>query len=265
MTFTGFGKRASSEPVLRRLLIVLALVGLWYGYVKASRVQPFLLPSPVTVVGAIWYDIASGRLVSSLLVTLELLFVGTVIGLVLGVGLATLSIISRVGSDMLSVLTSVFNPLPGIGILPLAMLWFGLTPKAILFVISYAMVWPIALNIDTGFRTVSSTLLMVAENLGLRGIRLVLSVMVPAALPYIITGLKVAWAFGWRTVVAAELVFGVAGARAGIGWYISQARYFLETPRVFAGLATIAAVGMLFEYLFRLLERNTVEKWGTKK
>jgi NitT/TauT family transport system permease protein len=265
MKVADIGARAAGFPAVRRLAIAAALVACWSAYVQVTKVKAFLLPSPGAVLGAVWSDVANGRLPASVLTTLDLLFVGTLVGLALGIGLATLSILSRPGADLLSVLTSVFNPLPGVAILPLAMLWFGLTPKAVLFVVSYATVWPIALNIDVGFRTVSTTLLMVAENLGLRGIGLVLHVMIPAALPYIITGLKVAWAFGWRTVVAAELVFGVAGGRAGVGWYISQARYFLETSRVFAGLVAIATVGMAFEYVFGLLERHTVEKWGAKK
>ena len=88
--------------------------------------------------------------------------------------------------------------------------------------------------------------------------------LAPAALPHAITGLKTAWAFGWRTVIAAELVFGVAGSKGGLGNYINNARLYLLTPRVFAGLVTIAILGVVFEALFTLLERRTVVRWGMK-
>lgn len=262
-TFRGFPMLRGFP--LRRLLVAAGLLALWQVYVEFSKVQTFLFPSPSVVLDAVRADTVTGTLLAAVVTTLKLLLLGTLAGMGLGILLAAFSILSPLGRDLLSILTSVFNPLPGVAVLPVAMLWFGLTRAAILFVVAYATIWPIAINTDAGFRTISSTLLMVAQNLGLRKARLVLSVMLPAALPYLISGVKIAWAFGWRTIVAAELVFGVAGAQAGVGWYINQARYFLETPRVFAGLVAIALVGMAFEYLFGLVERSTVEKWGMKK
>ncbi|MEM2001796.1 MAG: ABC transporter permease [Candidatus Methanomethylicaceae archaeon] len=249
----------------RRLILAAGLLALWHIFVVLFRVPPFLLPSPVSVVSTLFQDLISGRLLVALGNTLQLLIGGVALGLLGGVALATLSILSSWGKDLLSILTSVFNPLPGVAVLPLAMLWFGLTPAAIVFVIVYSAVWPMAISVDTGFRTLNPTLLMLGRNLGLRGLTLVKDVMLPAALPYLLSGLRIAWAFGWRTVVAAELVFGVAGAQAGIGWYINQARYFLETNRVFAALVSISAVGMFVESIFALLERRTIERWGMKR
>lgn len=250
---------------VRRFLLVLALLGLWQFGVNFFKVPPFILPSPLSVGLALWQDLQNGTVIGALGNTLRLLFTGVGLAVIGGVFLAALSILSKWGKDFLSILVSIFNPLPGVAILPLAMLWFGLTPSAIVFVVTYGALWPIAISIDTGFRTINPTLLMLARNLGLRGLRLIKDVMVPAALPYILSGFKIGWAFGWRTIVAAELVFGVAGAQAGIGWYINQARYFLETPRVFAGLVGIALVGILVEYLFSAFEARTVERWGVKQ
>jgi NitT/TauT family transport system permease protein len=175
------------------------------------------------------------------------------------------AVFSQLGHDALSVLSSILNPLPSIAILPLAMIWFGLTPTAIIVVIVQATIWPIAINTDTGFRTISQTTQMVARNLGLHGLRMVVDVMLPAALPHILSGLKAAWAFGWRTVVAAELVFGVAGSAGGLGWYINNARYYLQTANIFAGLVMISILGILVELLFTLIERQTVIRWGMKQ
>jgi len=115
-----------------------------------------------------------------------------------------------------------------------------------------------------GFRTVNPTILAVGRNIGLRGWRLVRDVLLPAALPHIISGLKTGWAFGWRTIIAAELVFGVAGGGGGLGNYINKSRYFLEIPEVFAGLVTIALIGIALEWVFTLVERRTVVRWGMK-
>lgn len=259
--FPGFLR----TPWARRLLILAGLIIFWQVYVTAAQVKPLLFPPPALVAEALARDLANLSIPQSTLTTLQFLVVGTLVGAALGLLLAAFSITSPVGHDLLSTLTSIFNPLPGVAVLPLAMIWFGLTPTAIIFVVAYATVWPIAISTDMGFRTVSPTLQMVARTLGLKGFRLVTDVLLPAALPHLLSGLKVAWAFGWRTVVAAELVFGVAGAQGGLGWYINTARYFLETPRVFAGLVIISLLGIAVEYAFRLVEFRTIERWGMKK
>ncbi len=235
---------------------------LWQVWVVAFHVPQLLFAAPSDVARTIITDIANGSLVSATVHTLEILIIGMAIGGALGVLFAAFGVLSSVGHDLLRVLTSAFNPLPAIAVLPLAMLWFGLTPRSIIFVVALATIWPVALNTESGFRTISSTLRMVAQNLGLRGPRLVFDVLLPGALPQIITGAKTSWAFGWRTVVAAELVFGVAGASGGLGWYISNARYYLETPAMFAGLVTISVLGLLVEALFNAVETRTVVRWG---
>ena len=248
----------------RYVMIVAVLVAAWEGYVRVSHISPLLVSSPVAVAHALASGVATDQIPAATAATLTNLVLGFVIGGLAGFALASLAVFSRVGHDVLSVLIAVMNPLPSIAILPLAMLWFGITPKSIVFVVALATVWPIAINTDAGFRTISPTLHMVARNLGLRGVRMVTGVLLPAALPYILAGVKAAWAFGWRTVVAAELVFGVAGATGGLGWYINNARYFLLVPEIFAGLVVISILGIAVDFCFGLIELRTIVKWGMK-
>ena len=172
--------------------------------------------------------------------------------------------LSTLGTDLLELLTSIFNPLPGVAILPIAMLWFGINRSAIVFTLAMTTIWPIAINLSMGFRTVSPTIVAVGRNIGLSRLRVVTDVLAPAALPHAVTGMKAAWAFDWRTAIASELVFGVAGSKGGLGNYINNARLFFLTPRVFAGLLTIALLGVVFEALFGVAERRTVVRWGMK-
>jgi NitT/TauT family transport system permease protein len=256
----------SRIPVAARYaLLVLAIVLIWQAYVTLGHVNKLLVSSPIDVGAALAADLRSGQLVAVTVATLKNLVVGMLAGALVGFALASFAVFSKVGHDLLSVLSAIFNPLPSIAILPLAMIWFGLKPESIIFVVALASVWPVAINTDTGFRTISATTQLAARNLGLRGWRLVIDVMLPAALPSIITGLKASWAFGWRTVVAAELVFGVAGSNGGLGWYINNARYFLNTSTIFAGLVVISVLGILVEAVFGLVERRTVVKWGMKR
>ena len=157
----------------------------------------------------------------------------------------------------------MFSPLPAIALLPLALIWFGLGIGSLIFVMVHSVLWPLALNTHAGFRAVSPTLRMVGRNYGLSGLGLVLRILIPAAFPSILAGLKIGWAFAWRTLIAAELVFGVASGKGGLGWYIFESKNQLDIPEVFAGLLTIIMIGLLVEnVIFRTLENKTVRRWG---
>ena len=253
-----------STSARRGLLGVLLLLA-WQVTVMVANVSPLLLPTPVDVGKALYEDTVSLEIVKTTGFTLRTLLVGTLLGMVIGLVFATLAVMSRWGHDFLGLIVAVLNPLPSIAILPLAMIWFGLTQTAIIVVILNSTIWPIALNADMGFRTVSPTLQRAARALGIRRFRMVVQVLLPAALPHLLTVVRIAWAFGWRTVVAAELVFGVAGGSGGIGYYINQSRYFLQTARVFAGLVVISFLGLLIEAAFGTVERRTIERWGMTK
>jgi NitT/TauT family transport system permease protein len=157
----------------------------------------------------------------------------------------------------------MFNPLPAIALLPLALLWFGLGRNSLLFVLVHAVLWPLALAAHAGFQNVPEVLRMAGRNYGLTGLRLVVHILIPAALPAILSGLRIGWAFAWRTLIAAELVFGATSGQGGLGWYVFQNRNELYTDRVFAGLACVIVIGLAIESLvFATLERVTVRRWG---
>ena len=191
---------------------------------------------------------------------------GYLAGVALAFVLTTLAVSTRFGRDLLSTLTAMFNPLPAIALLPLALLWFGLGEGSLVFVLIHSVLWALALNMYAGFLGVSETLRMAGRNYGLTGLRYVLQILVPAALPAILAGLKIGWAFAWRTLIAAELVFGASSGKGGLGWYIFQNRNELYTDRVFAGLAAVVIIGLLVENLgFDNLERLTVRRWGMQR
>ncbi|HET9476302.1 MAG TPA: ABC transporter permease [Dehalococcoidia bacterium] len=248
----------------RRAAILFALVAIWQLYVSLSGVNPLLVSSPLDVGEALVSGFTGGSLVQATITTLRILLVSMFIGMVIAAVMTTLATWTKIGEDILVLLTSILNPLPSIAVLPLAILWFGLNTTALIVVIANAVIWPIAINVSMGFRTVNPTLLAVGRNIGLKGWRLVRDVLIPAALPHTISGLKTGWAFGWRTIIAAELVFGVAGGKGGLGFFINDARYFMRTPDIFAGLVTIALIGIALDFLFSMLEKRTVVKWGMK-
>lgn len=211
-------------------------------------------------------DLANGELLAKAAVSLGILVQGYVLGVAGALLLTVLAVSSQWGRDLLTTLTSMFNPLPAIALLPLALLWFGLGQGSLLVVLVHSVLWPLALATYAGFQSVPDTLRMAGRNYGLRGVRYVLQILVPAALPSILSGLKIGWAFAWRTLIAAELVFGASSGKGGLGWYIFQSRNELYTDQVFAGLALVIIIGLLVETLgFHQLERVTVRRWGVQR
>src|SRR6202007_3031928 len=118
---------------------------------------------------------------------------------------------------MLEVLPSIFNPLPAIALLPLALIWFGLGNPSLVFVLIHSVLWAVALNTHSGFMAVSETLRMAGRNYGLEGLRYVAHILIPAAFPSILTGLKIGWAFAGRTLIAAEVGVGGSSRHRGLG------------------------------------------------
>jgi NitT/TauT family transport system permease protein len=242
------------------LLVVLALV--WEAYARWLG-NPLVFPTFSATLGALGRGVASGELPRAALHTLTLLGKGYLAGLVLACVLTAFASASRIGADLLETLTSMFNPLPSIALLPLALIWFGLGDASVIFVLIHAVLWAVALNAYSGFRAVSPTLRMVGQNYGLSAAGYVLRILIPGAFPSILTGLKVGWAFAWRTLIAAELVFGVSSGSGGIGWYIFERKNQLFIPEVFAGLLTVILFGLFVEHvIFRSIEDRTVRRWG---
>jgi len=250
---------------VRRLIVVAVLCLLWQLYAMWLN-NNLLFPTLGETLEALYDAVVNGPLVQRTLTSLQILLMGYALGLTIAGIFTTLAITTRVGTDFLSTLTAMFNPLPAIALLPLALLWFGLGAKSLVFVIIHSVLWAVALNTHSGFTSVSPTLRMAGQNCGLRGISYVAFLLVPAAFPSILTGLKIGWAFAWRTLIAAELVFGVSSRSGGLGWFIFENRNQLEIPSVFAGLLTVILIGLVVEsVIFRSIENVTIRRWGMQR
>ncbi|MET3663184.1 ABC transporter permease [Aquamicrobium ahrensii] len=258
----GLWERLFGKTWVRRALVLVVLGIAWEAYARYAG-NELMFPSLSATLDAWWQGMRSGVLISSVYGTLQVLLLGYAVAVCISVILTTFAISTRVGTDVLATMTAMFNPLPAIAILPLALLWFGLGVTSLIFVIVHSVLWAVSLNTLTGFLAVSQTQRMVGRNYGLKGVSFVVKILIPAAFPSILSGLKIGWAFAWRTLIAAELVFGVSGNSAGLGWYIFQNRNALETANVFAGLLTVIIIGLFVEgVIFRTIEAATVRRWG---
>jgi NitT/TauT family transport system permease protein len=255
-------ERVYNQVWLRKLLILVVLALIWEAYGRALN-NDLLFPTFSATVRAFFDAILSGVLPARAWSSIKVLLMGYACGVVLATLLTALAIMSRIGTDFLETMTSMFNPLPAIALLPLALIWFGLGNGSLIFVLVHSVTWAIALNTHSGFLSVSNTLKMVGRNYGLTGPRYIWKILIPAAFPSILTGLKIGWAFAWRTLIAAELVFGVSSGQGGLGWFIFENKNTLDIPNVFAGLLTVIIIGLVIEnVIFRTIENQTIGRWG---
>ncbi len=255
-------ERLTNNTALRRILLLIVLASIWQLYAVILD-NGLLFPTFTETMRALYTGILSGGLLGKAWTSIRVLLVGYACGIVLATLLTVFAITSRVGNDILETLTSMFNPLPAIALLPLALIWFGLGEGSLIFVLIHSVLWAVALNTHSGFMSVSLTMRMVGRNYGLTGFAYVWHILIPAAFPSILAGLKIGWAFAWRTLIAAELVFGVSSGSGGLGWFIYENKNQLEIPSVFAGLFMVIFIGLIVENcIFKVIEKLTIRKWG---
>jgi NitT/TauT family transport system permease protein len=251
-----------SNGAVRKTVLLLVLAVIWQIYATLLN-NALLLPKFTDTLAALLENIENGVLPQRGWFSVKVLVQGYAAGMALAAVLTALAITSRIGNDFLETLTAMLNPLPAIALLPLALIWFGLGNGSLIFVLIHSVLWPVALNTHSGFMSVSQTMRMVGRNYGLTGPRYVAMILIPAAFPNILTGMKIGWAFAWRTLIAAELVFGVSSGSGGLGWFIYENKNQLEIANVFAGLFSVTLIGLFVEnVIFRNIDARTVRRWG---
>jgi len=204
--------------------------------------------------------VARGILPLHALSTILRLIVGFLLGATLGVALGLVMGRFRWAEDLLVPMVSVGNPIPGLAYAPLFVIWFGLGNLPAVLLVGFAAAFPVAVNTWTGVKAVKEIWIRAAQSMGARERQLFRMVVLPGALPWVLTGLRLGLARAWRVLVAVEMLTSVS---VGLGWLIFGAREFLATDVMLAGIAVIGLVGLALEKLvFEPLERFTVVRWG---
>jgi len=223
-------------------------------------VSPEALPGVDKIVSAFVRLIVTGILPVHAFWTLVRLVVGFGLGAALGVAVGMAMGRSRWAEDLLLPIVSVGNPIPGLAYAPLFVIWFGLGDLPAILLVGFAASFPVAVNTWTGVKAVKEIWIRAARSMGAGERQLFRKVVLPGALPYLLTGLRLGLARAWRVLIAVEMLTSV---RLGLGWLIFGAREFLNTDVMLAGIAVIGLVGLGLEKLvFERLERFTVVRWG---
>lgn len=244
-------------------LFIIAVIIIWQ-LLYMMKVWPELLfPSISSIGNSFFTSFTENNFTDAIFYSLSLLLRGLALGIVLALVLSSLSIISESVYAIYNMLVSVFDLIPGVALFPIAILWFGTGESTIIFIVVHSVIWPMSRSIIDGFNSIPKIYIEAGENIGLSGFNLVRKIYLPAAFPRILSGLKVGWARAWRGLMSAEMVFGATGSGAGIGFYIQYRRSFMDSAGLYAALIVIILIGIVVEYgFFRIIENNTIKKWG---
>ncbi len=250
-----------------RLIVVLVImIGLWEVSRRLFTVSPLVMPGIVDIVVSLARSVWSGEILRQLGFSFAIIGVSTGIAFVLALGAMLASATSTVTREAIGALSSLLHPLPGIALLPVVILWFGTGRIAIAVIIVHSVFWPLLTNLLAGYQSVPTTYRLVSRNLGLSTFEFTFRIAVPATVPYLVAGLRIAWARSWRALISAEMVFGAVAGRGGIGWYLHTQRVFMDTTGLFAGILVVMVIGSLVERgALGYLERVTVHRWGTSQ
>jgi NitT/TauT family transport system permease protein len=262
-----FGKvQIMRNRIWQRFLWIILFIIIWQLIAYSGYFSELIFPSADKILKSLYDSIISGELIKQLVFSLTLIAEGLIISILLALIMALISKFSKTAAGLIDTLTALAHPLPGIALMPLVLIWFGSGRTAVLIVIIHSVIWPLILNLKTGFDSIPETYILIAENYRLNKFEFLYQILIPASLPYFIAGLKIAWARSWRALISAEMLFGAINSLGGIGWFIFQKRVFFDLPGVFAGIIVIIFIGAVVEdFIFAKLEKATIEKWGMKK
>jgi NitT/TauT family transport system permease protein len=247
------------KAAVRQVAFYALAIALWFVIARLRIWPPYLFPPPQGVLEALWSGFADHSFWIAIAVSMKRIAIGyalsVAIGVVLGLGMACSEFLEQTLGGLLVSLQS----LPSICWLPMAVLWFGLSEKAILFVVVMGSVLSVTIAMESGRKQMPQIYAMAGRNLGASGFKLFLFVLLPASLPYLLTGLKQGWAFAWRSLIAGEMIF----VSLGLGQLLMMGRDLNDMSQVIAVMILIIAIGYIVDGLvFRTIERRFQDKWG---
>lgn len=253
------------KRALHAIVFFAALLAVWHFLVRARVWNPVVVPSPLAVWQYLEGAAADGTILAALWVTMKRLLLGYFIGVAMGVPLGLLTARFRWASDTIGVLGLGLQTLPSVCWVPLALLWFGQTEGAMQFVVIMGTVWSVQISTDSGVRNVPPIFARAAMTMGSRGLHTWIYVILPASLPFIVSGVKQGWAFAWRSLMAAEIYVTILTG-FGLGHLLHYGRELHAMDQVIAVMLVIVLIGLLADkILFSPWERFLHRRWGTTK
>ncbi len=245
----------------KKIAFYVILVVVWQ-IVSLTNVWPNnIFPSPYEVAEDLFYTASDGSLFIGIATSIWRLIVGLAIaiggGIVLGIFMARVETVNQTIGSLVLGLQSI----PSIAWVPLAILWFGLTDAGIIFVTAIGAMFAVTISTYTGVKNINPHYLEAARNMGAKGGQLITNVLIPAAFPFMISGFKQGWAFAWRGVIGAELLFSFLG----LGFLLNVGRQLNDVSQVISIMFVIMLIGILIDgFVFKRIENKVMSRWGLR-
>lgn len=249
------------QIVAKKVAFYVGIVLVWQALDAANLWPDNVFPSPYEVAEDLWYGANDGSLWYGIGTSLWRLGVGLSIaiagGIALGIFMARVETVNQtVGSIILGL-----QSIPSVAWAPLAIVWFGLTDAGVIFVTVAGAIFAVTINTYTGVKNINPDFIAAAQNMGASGGQLITKVLIPAAFPYLISGFKQGWAFAWRGVIGAELLFSFLG----LGFLLNVGRQLNDVSMVIAMMLVIMLIGILIDgFIFKRLEDKVMSRWGLR-
>lgn len=256
-------KRAKRRQRWWPVIWLAVLVAVWEAASRTGLASPYLLPPFSDVAVNLGTELIQGQLGRQVLNSLVIIFQGFGLSLALAAVIALLCACHPVWESLFSLLSTIFNPLPSVAVIPLIILWFGINTAAMLAIIVHGVLWALVRHLLDGFRAVPEIYHEWGRNIGLTPWQMFSRILVFAIMPELLAGLRVAWGRAWRALITAEMIFGLIGALGGLGFYIYTHRAYANITNVMSAVVVIIIIGVIMEsVVFRWLEKKTIIKWG---
>lgn len=250
--------------MLKRICFYLMLIAIWelvykIGVDILNVWKPYMFPSPISVFTSITGLLKDNTLLIAILASLKRLIIGYFISVVIGSTIGLLMVRFKYIDDNFRSLILGLQTLPSIAWLPFAILWFGLNESSIIFVIAVGSIFSISLAVDSGIKNINPIYLKAAKTMGAKGYKLYSNVIVPAALPNIVSGLKEGWSFAWRSLISGEMLV----ATTGLGQILMVGRELSDISQVVAVMLVILILGLVIDkFVFGQIEGSIRYRWG---
>ena len=245
----------------KKIAFYVLIIVVWQGIDSADIWPDNIFPSPIEVGEDLLFGISDGSLFYGIATSMWRLIIGLAIaiggGMLLGIFMARVETVNQTIGSLVLGLQSI----PSVAWVPLAILWFGLSDAGIVFVTAIGAIFAVTINTYTGVKNINPSFIEAARNMGAKGSQLVTTILIPAAFPYMITGFKQGWAFAWRGVIGAELLFSFLG----LGFLLNVGRQLNGVSQVIAMMLVIMGIGILIDgFVFKKIEDKVMTKWGLR-
>lgn len=248
---------------VQRIGWIILIACSWEMSSRLGLVNQFLLPSFSKVMSELIRELVNGKFAVQIMNSFGLILIGFLISLILTVIICLGCVYSKVFNSLIDTLCTIMTPLPGVAVMPIIIMIFGIDTKAMIVLMLHSVLWPLVINILGGMILVPQIQIDYARNIGLSKREIMLDIYAHFMMPCLISGLKIGWSRSWRALISAEMVFGMIGNIGGVGYYIFTNRAYGNITRVMAGVIVIIVIGVFMEsVVLERIQEKTIKKWG---